>query len=80
MDKDHKDFIRTRDKPKKEVTDKSLFLMDSFRKILDRASCTNDRELADKVQSATNPMLAGEYSVSKDKAKFNPKTIQWKIY
>ena len=40
--------------------------------------CTIGRDLADKIQPAINPLLSGEYEVSKDKAKFHFKTIELK--
>ena len=40
--------------------------------------CTIGRELADKIQSAINPLLSGEYEVNKDKAKFHFKTVELK--
>ena len=40
--------------------------------------CTIGRELADKIQPASNPLLSGDYEVNKDKAKFNFKTIELK--
>ena len=32
--------------------------------------CTIGSDLADKIQPAANPLLSGEYEVTKDKAKF----------
>ena len=40
--------------------------------------CTIGRDIADKIQPAANPLLSGEYEVSKDKAKFHFKTIELK--
>ena len=40
--------------------------------------CTIGRELADKIQPASNPLLSGEYEVNKDKAKFHFKAIELK--
>ena len=40
--------------------------------------CTIGRELADKLQPASNPLLSGEYEVNKDKAKFHFKVIELK--
>ena len=40
--------------------------------------CTIGRELADKIQPASNPLLSGEYEVNKGKAKFHFKAIELK--
>ena len=40
--------------------------------------CTIGGELADKIQSASNPLLSGEYEVNKDKAKFHFKAMDLK--
>ena len=40
--------------------------------------CTIGRELADKIQPASNPLLSGEYEVHKDKARFHFKAIELK--
>ena len=40
--------------------------------------CTIGRELADKIQPASSPLLSGEYEVNKDKAKFHFKAIELK--
>ena len=40
--------------------------------------CIIGRELADKIQPASNPLLSGEYEVNKDKAKFHFKAIELK--
>ena len=40
--------------------------------------CSIGRDVADKIQPASNTLLSGEYEINKDKTKFHFKTIELK--
>ena len=55
-----------------QFTKKMFLMLDSF-------FCAVGKDLADKTDPATNPLLACSYEINKYRAKFHFRAIKWQI-